>query len=93
MSSSVEDKFIAELFSSERAYLELITKGWQPQQAREVLPLCTASEIVHTAFESDWEYFFKLRYEQSTGKVHPNMLELTTLMKKEYESYTKEKRN
>jgi thymidylate synthase (FAD) len=93
MSSPVEDKFIAELFSSERAYLELITKGWQPQQAREVLPLCTASEIVHTAFESDWNHFFDLRYFESTGKVHPNMKELTTLMYKEYESYKKEKRN
>lgn len=85
MSSSIEDKFIAELFSSERAYLELITKGWQPQQAREVLPLCTATEAVYTAFESDWNHFFNLRYFESTGKVHPNMKELTTLMYKEYE--------
>ena len=93
MSSPVEDKFIAELFSSERTYLELITKGWKPQQAREVLPLCTATEAVYTAFESDWNHFFDLRYFESTGKVHPNMKELTTLMYKEYESYTKEKRN
>lgn len=85
MSSPIEDKFIAELFSSERAYLELITKGWQPQQAREVLPLCTATEAVYTAFESDWNHFFDLRYFESTGKVHPNMKELTTLMYKEYE--------
>ena len=85
ISSPVEDKFIAELFSSERAYLELITKGWQPQQAREVLPLCTATEAVYTAFESDWNHFFNLRYFENTGKVHPNMKELTTLMYKEYE--------
>ena len=77
----------------ERTYLELITKGWQPQQAREVLPLCTATEAVYTAFESDWNHFFDLRYFESTGKVHPNMKELTTLMYKEYENYKKEKRN
>jgi len=81
MSSSIEDKFIAELFSSERAYLELITKGWQPQQARENLPLCTATEVIYTAFASDWKHFFDLRYFETTGKVHPNMLELTTKMK------------
>ena len=84
ISSPIEDKFIAELFSSERAYLELITKDWQPQQAREVLPLCTATEIIHTAFDSDWEHFFDLRYFEKTGKVHPNMKQLTTLMYEEY---------
>lgn len=85
MYSPIEDKFIAELFSSERAYLELIANGWKPQQAREVLPLCTATEAVYTAFESDWNHFFDLRYFETTGKVHPNMKELTTLMYKEYE--------
>lgn len=93
MYSPIKDKFIAELLSIERTYLELTTHGWQPQQAREVLPLCTATEAVYTAFESDWNHFFDLRYFESTGKVHPNMKELTTLMHKEYESYTKEKRN
>lgn len=84
ISSPIEDKFIAELFSSERAYLELITKDWKPQQAREVLPLCAATEIIHTAFDSDWEHFFDLRYFEKTGKVHPNMKQLTTLMYEEY---------
>lgn len=87
------DSWIMSCDQAERSYNFAIRRNWKPQQAREVLPLCTATEAVYTAFESDWEHFFELRYEQSTGKVHPNMLELTTLMKKEYESYTKEKRN
>lgn len=85
--------YLHMLDSAERNYMYLIEQGLQPQQAREVLPLCTATEAVYTAFESDWNHFFDLRYFESTGKVHPNMKELTTLMYKEYESYTKEKRN
>ena len=64
-------------------YLRLISKGWQPQQAREVLPLCTATEAVYTAFTSDWKHFFDLRYFGKTGAPHPNMLELSSLMAKE----------
>lgn len=85
--------YLHMLDSAESNYMYLIEQGLQPQQAREVLPLCTATEAVYTAFESDWNHFFDLRYFESTGKVHPNMKELTTLMYKEYESYTKEKRN
>ena len=85
--------YLHMLDSAESNYMYLIEQGLQPQQAREVLPLCTATEAVYTAFESDWNHFFDLRYFESTGKVHPNMKELTTLMYKEYESYKKEKRN
>ena len=68
-------------------YLRLISKGWQPQQAREVLPLCTATEIIHTAYVSDWKHFFDLRYFGTTGAPHPNMVELTGLMAKEADKY------
>ena len=68
-------------------YLRLISKGWQPQQAREVLPLCTATEIIHTAYVSDWRHFFDLRYFGTTGAPHSNMVELTGLMAKEADKY------
>lgn len=68
-------------------YLRLISKGWQPQQAREVLPLCTATEIIHTAFVSDWRHFFDLRYFGKTGAPHPNMLELSSLMVEEADKH------
>lgn len=67
------------------AYLTLIQEGWQPQQAREVLPLCTVTEIVHTAFASDWRHFFDLRLFAKTGNPHPNMLLLAQLMQAEAE--------
>lgn len=71
----------------EEEYFFLLKSGWQPQQAREVLPLCTAAEAVYTAFASDWKHFFDLRYFGTTGKPHPNMLQLATLMKEEAEKH------
>ena len=79
------DRFLKALFEAENAYLGLINQGWQPQQAREVLPLCTASEIIHTAFASDWRFFFDLRLFAKTGNPHPNMLLLAQKMKAEAE--------
>ena len=77
--------WINSLLEAESAYLYLIHQGWQPQQAREVLPLCTATEIVHTAFASDWRHFFDLRLFAKTGNPHPNMLLLAQLMQTEAE--------
>ena len=87
LSCPIEDQFVSYLFTVSRQYLDLINQGWQPQQARETLPLCTATEIIHTAFASDWKHFFDLRYFGTTGKPHPNMVELSTLMKKEAEKH------
>lgn len=80
ITSPIKDQFVANCFYNEKQYLELIKQEWQPQQAREVLPLCTATEAVYTAFESDWKHFFDLRLRGTTGKPHPNMLELAGLM-------------
>ena len=71
----------------EKKYLELINQGWKPQQAREVLPLCAATEAVYTAFVEDWQHFFDLRYFGKTGAPHPNMVELAGLMAKEADKY------
>ena len=47
-----------------------------PQQAREVLPLCTKSEICMCGFDVDWGHFFSLRLHGATGKPHPDMEDL-----------------
>jgi thymidylate synthase (FAD) len=85
--NSDERIFFRSCEHAEFDYLRLISKGWQPQQAREVLPLCTATEIIHTAFVSDWKHFFDLRYFGKTGAPHPNMVELAGLMAKEADKY------
>ena len=80
-----ESAFLGTLLSAEKSYFNLLECGWQPQQAREVLPLSTATEIIHTAFASDWKHFFDLRLYGKTGAPHPNMKQLAELMKEEAE--------
>lgn len=58
---------------AEMCYHLLIKLGWTPQQAREVLPLATKSDVVYTKFEDEWEHFFNLRLYGTTGRPHPNM--------------------
>lgn len=70
---SPESIFIANLNNVERDYLDLIKLGWTPQQARQILPLSTKVQTIHTAFESDWDEFVKLRADGCSGSVHPNM--------------------
>lgn len=64
---------------AETAYMQLIRLGWTPQQAREVLPLATKSEVVYTAFPHQWQHFFDLRLFGTTGTPHPNMKEIAEL--------------
>lgn len=76
-----QDRLIYEgqLSDAEYNYMQLIKDGWKPQQAREVLPLSTATEVVYTGFEKDWKHFFDLRYRETTGKAHPNMKQIATM--------------
>ena len=70
---SPESIFIANLNNIESDYLDLIKLGWTPQQARQILPLSTKVQTIHTAFESDWAEFISLRADACSGSVHPNM--------------------
>ena len=58
--------------AAERAYLNLIAAGRKPQEARAILPLDTNTELIHTAFVSDWKHFFDLRAQGTTGAPHPD---------------------
>ena len=69
-SKTPESSFISNLNNAEQDYIYLIKEGWKPQEAREVLPLATKSEIIMTGFESDWDAFFKLRCDKA---AHPDM--------------------
>lgn len=58
--------------AAERAYMNLIALGRKPQEARAILPLDTNTELIHTAFVSDWKHFFDLRAKGTTGAPHPD---------------------
>lgn len=57
------------LAQAERAYMVMIKGGAKPQEARDVLPLSTATTVMYTGFVSDWKHFFELR--TSVG-AHPD---------------------
>ena len=73
------DYYGASIAFANICYNNLIRLGWQPQQAGEVLPLGTKSDIVYTAFTSDWKHWFDLRLFGVTGKPHPNMREIAVM--------------
>lgn len=66
------DNWLFANLAAERAYLNLTSLGRKPQEARVVLPLDTNTELVHTAFVSDWKHFFDLRALGTTGAPHPD---------------------
>ena len=78
------DFYLFSLTVSEYCYNMLIKKGWKPQQAREVLPLATKSQLIHTAFVDDWKHFFALRADGVSGPPHPNAALLARPLKEEF---------
>ena len=66
------DFYLSALTFAQWHYNMLIQKGWTAQQAREVLPLATKSQLIHTAFVDDWKHFFNLRANGVSGAPHPN---------------------
>lgn len=70
--------FLQSIKNAEYYYFMLINRGWKPQQARQVLPNATKTELVMTGFESDWEHFFELL---CSGAAHPDAKKLADELK------------
>ena len=75
---SIEYIYLKSNIESEKGYMKLINNGWTAQQARRVLPLSLKGDFVMSGFLSDWKHFNSLRYNQTTGPVHPDMLHIST---------------
>ena len=54
-------------------YSTLLSFGWNPQQARSVLPNALKTELVVTANFREWRHIFKLRCAKA---AHPQMREI-----------------
>lgn len=78
---TVEGEWLAANVRAQIHYLNLLKKGWKPQQAREVLPLSLKTQVVHTAFEDDWKDFIALRSDGISGAPHPNIKVLANKVK------------
>jgi thymidylate synthase (FAD) len=55
---------------AESAYMDMMTTGSSPQEARSVLPHSIATEIVVTANLREWRHILKLRTSKA---AHPQM--------------------
>ena len=78
---NIKERFEAILGEAEANYMELITLGFKPQEARAVLPNALKTEIVVTAFIDDWKHFFELRCDSA---AHPDIRKLALDLQKQF---------
>lgn len=77
------DNWVDHCMMSERDYLVLLAMGRTPHEARSILPNSLKTELVMTANLKEWKHFFELRAVGTTGKPHPQMLEVAVPLMKE----------
>lgn len=78
---SVIDYWLFGNLAAEFAYHGMIKNGAKPEQARTILPLDTHTEVVYTAFLSDWIKFINLR---ATSNAHPDIRVIAKQMRNEF---------
>ena len=78
---NTKERFEAMLEEAEANYMELITLGFKPQEARAVLPNALKTEIVVTGFIDDWKHFFELRCDNA---AHPDIRKLALDLQKQF---------
>lgn len=61
------------MFIAEHSYNDMIAAGCTPEVARDVLPTCTAADIVITANFREWKHIIKLRTAKA---AHPKVRKL-----------------
>ena len=78
-----KDDIVQDLKKAEQLYKDFILIGRTPQEARSILPNSLKTEVVMTANLREWRHFLSLRACGSTGKPHPQMLEVAVPLLKE----------
>lgn len=74
--------FIENLEATEKCYLNLVASGFKAEDAREILPNATKTELYMCGFSDDWEQFFKLRDDKQ--HAHPQAYELAHPLHEEF---------
>jgi thymidylate synthase (FAD) len=89
------------LVQCEDDYLVMLQQGWQPQQARAVLPNALKTEIIMTGFLSDWIGGYRRILDgkiqsdipygffplRTTKTAHPQMQELAIPLYEQFKKY------
>lgn len=78
---AIEPAFLYNLMQAESNYFTMLTLGWTPQQARQLLPNALKTEVVMTGFVDDWKHFFELRCAKN---AHPDMQLLANKLKEKF---------
>lgn len=76
-SDDIREKFLRDLQLQEMLYMDLISNKIPPEQARACLPTCLKTEVVLTMNIEQWQHFIDVRYKGTTGKPHPDMVQVT----------------
>lgn len=58
------------MLASEKAYKDLMLRGWAPQHARSVLPNSLQTEVFMTANVREWRHVLRLR---TSERAHPQI--------------------
>lgn len=61
---------------AEDTYIAMSKNNAKAEEARSVLPNSLKTEVVVTATEAEWQHIINLRYHGTTGRPHPQMLEV-----------------
>lgn len=77
------------LLAAEFAYMGMKEHHATNDEARTVLNLGTKTQEVVTAFGDDWKHFLKLRADNASGKVHPDMQIIADNINKLYKELIK----
>ena len=77
-----EEVFIRNLMDVGEWYMELLDNGLKPEEAREILPNATKTELYMCGFAEDWKHFFELRDDKQ--HAHPQAYELAHPLHEEF---------
>lgn len=74
-------KWIESMCQAEQDYMDLLNNGCTAQEARDVLPLGTKSELISCGFKDAWNNFF---YRRCTNDAHPMAREIAIPLYNEF---------
>lgn len=79
------DYFLTEVLCLANTYEDLINKGLPPEEARGILPNCTATRIGVTANLREWRHIFRLRLDpHAQSQIRALMLATRKAMEEKY---------
>lgn len=78
--------YLSSMINSCNNYINLVNNLYA-QDARGILPLDTATNVIYTYTIKEWRHILDLRYYGKTGTPHPNAKYLCGLIKEKLEKY------